>query len=257
MAPKLFDAHTHVNFGVFKNDFQEVVERALKNDIWLINAGSRFSTSERAVEIAQNYKKGVYAAIGLHPIHVFDEGFDEKKYFELAKNEKVTAIGETGLDYYRNKPDKQKEIFIKHIELANKVNKPLMIHCRDAFNDLIEVLKANSSKLKAEKPGVLHFFTGTKENAKTLLETGFYFTFGGLITFNRDFDEIVRFIPLERIMLETDAPYVAPVPYRGKRNEPSYIVEVAKKLAEIKRVSLEEVSAKTTENAMVVFGLKI
>ena len=261
----LFDTHTHVNFNAFKNDWREVVNRALKNDVWLVNAGSNIETSFRAVKIAESYKEGVYAAVGLHPIHVDDEDFDEKQYWELAKNEKVVAIGECGLDYYHNQEiqnselrikNLQKEIFIKHIELAHKIGKPLMIHCREAFNDLIKILGSQSSILNS-LPGAVHFFTGTKENAKTLLEMGFYFTFGGLITFNRDFDEIIKFIPLEKIMLETDAPYVSPAPYRGKRNEPLYIIETAKKLAEIKGVSLKEISAKTTGNATVVFGLKI
>lgn len=276
--PKLVDAHCHLNFSAFKNDFQEVIERALKNDIWLINVGSQFLTSKQAAEMTQNYKEGVYAAVGLHPIHVEDENFDGKKYLELAKSEKVAAIGECGLDYYQKSKINQnvklqfkiqKEIFIKHIELAKEVKKPLMIHCRDAssvssgqaFDDLIEILNKFYPPTGGlnSPPGVLHFFTGTKENAKTLLDMGFYFTFGGLITFNRDFDEIIKFIPLERIMLETDAPYVSPEPYRGQRNEPLYIVETAKKLAEIKGVAgaFEEIAEQTVKNAGVVFGLKI
>ncbi|KKR89171.1 MAG: metal-dependent DNase [Candidatus Wolfebacteria bacterium GW2011_GWA2_42_10] len=270
----LFDAHTHVNFNAFKNDWREVIDKALKNNIWLVNVGSQSTTSKRAVEIAQNYEKGVYAAVGLHPAHLFEtevdrleagekiqyktrgEDFDKNYYLELAKNEKVVAIGECGLDYYRIKDEKskikQKEVFIKHIKLANEIDKPLMIHCRQAFDDSIEILKSEVQNLK---PGVIHFFTGTLDDAKKLLAMGFYFTFGGLITFNRDFDEIIRYIPLEKILLETDAPYVAPASYRGQRNEPAHIIETAKKLAEIKGLSLEKISEQTVKNSLLAFGL--
>ena len=214
--------------------------------------------------MADKYSIGIWATVGQHPsdLRDFDYGF----FKNLAQNQKVVAIGECGLDYYKLKQNidreaqiaKQKEIFIKQIELAKEVKKPLMIHCRNAFNDLIEILNSQSTILNSPA-GILHFFTGTKENAKTLLGMGFYFTFNGLITFNRDFDEIIKFIPSERILLETDAPYISPAPYRGKRNEPSYIIETAKKLAEIKGVAgaFEEISDQTIKNAEVVFGLKI
>ena len=184
----------------------------------------------------------------------------------MALEEKVVAIGECGLDYYHNQASKklkvenykeiQKEIFIKHIELAKEVNKPLMIHCREAFDDLIIILKSYVINSKFS-PGVIHFFTGTLDNAKKLLEMGFYFTFGGLITFNRSFDEIIKFLPLDKILLETDAPFVAPIPYRGQKNEPFYIIEIAKKMAEIKGVSFKDICDQTTENVRVVFRLKI
>ncbi|MEK7087346.1 MAG: TatD family hydrolase, partial [Patescibacteria group bacterium] len=281
---KFFDTHTHANFNVFKNDSKEVVERALENGVWMINVGSQASTSKRAVEMAQNYQEGVYAAVGLHPSHLEDEIFDEEFYLELAKNEKVVAIGECGLDYavfvreqkgerlqkrasaeafsegglqkeidYRKK--KQKEVFIKHIELAKKIDKPVIIHCRDAHDDLIEILKANSSKLKDNEAGVMHFFTGAYEQAKQYIDLGFYISFSGVITFASEYEELVKKLPLDRILIETDAPYAAPAPYRGKRNEPSYVVEVARKLAEIKNISFDEAARQTTENAKIVFGL--
>lgn len=271
----LFDTHTHVNFNAFKNDWQKVIERALKNNIWLINVGSQSTTSKRAVEIAQNYKEGVYAAVGLHPSHLEKrevdtleagekihyktraEEFDENYYLELAKNEKVVAIGECGLDYYRsqkNQKEKQKEIFIKHIELAKKVNKTLIIHCRDAHEDLIEILNSKSEILNSP-PGIMHFFTGTLEQAKEYIEMGFYISFSGVITFTNAYDEIVKNLSLDRILIETDAPYVAPTPYRGKRNEPSYVIEVAKKIAEIKGISLEEVAEQTFKNSLIIFNI--
>jgi len=259
---KFFDTHTHANFNVFKNDSQEVIERALKNGVWLVNVGSQASTSKRAVEMAQNYQKGVYAAVGLHPSHLEDEDFDEKFYLDLAKNEKTVAIGECGLDYFRIKNEElriknlQKEVFIKHIELAKKIDKLLIIHCREAHDDLLKILKANSSKLKAKQAGIMHFFTGSCEQAKQYIDLGFYISFSGVITFALEYEELVRKLPLDKILIETDAPYAAPVPYRGQRNEPSYVIETAKKIAEIKNISLGEMARQTTENAFIVFGLK-
>ena len=258
---KFFDTHTHANFNAFKNDSQEVIERALKNGVWLVNVGSQASTSKRAVEMAQNYQKGVYAAVGLHPSHLEDEDFDEKFYLDLAKNEKTVAIGECGLDYFRMKNEElriknlQKEVFIKHIELAKKVNKPLIIHCRDSHEDLIKILNSKFSILNSPA-GVMHFFTGNYEQAKQYIDLGFYISFSGVITFASEYEELVRKLPLDKILIETDAPYATPVPYRGQRNEPSYVIETAKKIAEIKNISLDETARQTTENAFIVFGLK-
>ncbi len=149
----------------------------------------------------------------------------------------------------------QKNTFVQQIKLAKELNKPLMIHCREAFDDVIQILSSNSQLLNTP-PGIIHFFTGTIEDARTLLEMGFYFTFGGLITYNRQFDEIIKFIPLEKILLETDAPYVAPEPHKGKRNEPIYIQETAKELAKIKNISLEKISEQTTQNAFKIFDIE-
>lgn len=279
-APKFFDTHAHINFDDFKNDSQEVIERALKNNVWLMNVGSQASTSKRAVEMAEGvcphtkFSVGVYAAVGLHPLYAEDENFDEKFYLELAKNEKVLAIGECGLDYYRLKQGvnreaqiaKQKEVFIKHIELANKIKKPLIIHCREAHEDMIEILSKFYSPILRPvdginfPTGVMHYFggVGAWENVKKYLEMGFYISFSGVVTFLKySHNEDIKKLPLERILIETDSPYATPVPYRGQRNEPSYVIEVAKKIAEIKNISFDEVARKTAENAAVVFGLKI
>lgn len=274
-APKFFDTHAHVNFNDFKNDYQEVIERALKSGVWLINVGSQALTSKRAVEMAKGiyphakFNAGVYAAVGLHPLHAEDENFNEKFYLELAKNNKTVAVGECGLDYYRvndekriadSQKEKQKDVFIKHIELADKIKKPLIIHCRDAHEDLLKILKTNSSKLKTDGAGVMHFFggAGAWENAREYLDLGFYISFSGVTTFLKySHNEDIKKLSLDRILIETDAPYAAPIPYRGQRNEPLYVIEVAKKIAEIKNISFDEVARKTTENAKVVFGLKI
>lgn len=275
---KLIDAHCHLQFAAFDVDRKQTIERAFQAGVSMIVVGTDKESSQKAVELAQKYPEGIFAAVGQHPTET--EKFESDFYAELAGDEKVVAIGECGLDYavfvheqskrsqkrapaeVSQPPDEggllfkkiehareiQKEIFIKHIEIANKVKKPLMIHCRVAFDDLIEILNSESSRLNSP-PGIIHFFTGTIEDARNLLDLGFYFTFGGLITFNREFDGIIRFIPLERMLLETDAPFVAPAPYRGKRNEPAHALETAKKMAEIKNVSFEEIAGQTFENA--------
>lgn len=258
--PKLIDAHTHVQFKNFDNDRDEVIKRALDSGIWLINAGANKLWSEQAVEIAEKYPVGVWATVGLHPDDI-NEIFDYSLYKNLAQKNKVVAIGECGLDFYRIdiKDEKtknlQKEIFIEQIKLAKEIGKPLVIHCREAFDDLLEILESNR-KLLNNPPGIIHFFTGSLKNAEKLLEMGFYFTFGGLITYNRDFDETIKKISLERILLETDAPFVSPIPFRGKRNEPAYVEEVAKTMATIKNAGLEEICEKTTANAIDIFKLK-
>ena len=270
---RFFDVHTHVQFAAFKDDRKEVLERALKNDVWVVNVGTQRDTSESALELAEKYPEGVWAAVGLHPIHADKsyhdaeelgggeaaleftsrgEEFDYDYYKKLAENHKVVAIGECGLDYYRLSADtkkKQKEIFEKQIALSNEIKKPLMIHCREAFADLIEIL----SEQRSSVAGIVHFFSGTTENAGKLMDLGFSFSLGGVLTFARDYDKVVKYIPMGRILLETDAPYVAPVPYRGKRNEPSYVIEVAKKIAEIKDLTLEEVAVLTFQNAERIF----
>ncbi len=298
MTPKLIDAHTHVQFAAFQNDWEEVIQRALEAGVWLVNVGTQKDTSARAVEVANKYAEGVYATVGLHPIHTHQaridadelgapqinpstslgasadqnqealnpqgfmsraEEFDYEYYKKLAQDSKVVAIGECGLDYYRIKNDelgirnKQEKAFIQQIELAHEIKKPLMIHCRDAYDDLIFLLTTHYQLLTI--PGIIHFFSGTKNQAQKLLDMGFYFTFGGVITFAKEYEELVRYIPLDRILLETDAPYVAPAPYRGKRNEPLYVVEVAKKVGEIKNEDLDKVLTTTTENVRNVLGL--
>jgi len=256
MKPRLIDVHAHAQFSAFDGDRDAVIRRALDIGIWLINVGTDRQMSEGAVELASQYKAGVFATAGLHPTDT-DEEFDYDFYKKLAEDSKVVAIGECGLDYYRlpeGTKEKQKEVFIKHIQLAREVKKPLMIHCRGAFSDLIDILTSHCQLLTAP-PGVCHFFAGTVEDTKKLMDLGFSFSFGGVITFAREYEKLIKFIPLDRILLETDAPYVAPIPYRGKRNEPAYVEEVAKKLTKILNKEFEEIVRKTTENAIKIFGL--
>ncbi len=278
--PKYIDIHSHVNFKAFDEDRDVVIKRALDADTWVINVGTQLDTSKQAVEMANQYEEGVYAIIGLHPIHTGASYHDEKElgvggveftsrgeefnkeaYRELCKDKKVVAIGECGLDYFRcteESIEKQKKAFIEQIELANEFNKPLMLHIRNnpedksrnAYSDALEILKTHS-KVR----GNVHFFAGTLEDAKGFVGFGFTLSFTGVITFTKDYDEVIKYTPLEMIMSETDAPYVAPVPYRGKRNEPVYVSEVVKKIAEIKGLSTEEVSLAIISNAKRVFGL--
>ncbi|MBI5139229.1 TatD family hydrolase [Candidatus Nomurabacteria bacterium] len=283
MIPKYIDIHSHVNFTAFDADRDEVIKRALENDTWVINVGTQIDTSKKAVEMANAYEEGVYAIIGLHPIHtgasfhdkkeLGDEGkeftsrgekFDKDSYRELLKNPKVVAIGECGLDYYRMDEDsitKQKENFIEQIELANEFGKPLMLHIRNgsigspqvtpnAYWDALDILK-KYSKVK----GDVHFFAGTWEEAKAYLDFGFTLSFTGVITFTNDYDEIIKNTPLDMIMSETDAPYVTPVPNRGKRNEPSFVKEVVKKIALVKNLTEAEVAETLVKNARRVFNI--
>ncbi|MBI3421235.1 MAG: TatD family hydrolase [Candidatus Sungbacteria bacterium] len=272
----LFDVHTHTQFAAYKDDKDAVIRRALDSGVWMVNVGTQKDTSADAVAIAHQYAEGVYAAVGLHPIHTDKsyhdqqelggnqtftsrgEKFDYAYYKKLADDPKTVAIGECGLDYYRleeETKEKQRIAFEEQIQLAHAVKKPLMIHCRNAFGDLIPILQTTKYQLQTTHPGIVHFFTGTVDDAKRLLDLGFSFSFGGVITFARDYDEVVRYIPLDRIVLETDAPYVAPMPYRGKRNEPAYVTETAKKLAELRQMSHEAIAQQTFKNANIIFGV--
>jgi TatD DNase family protein len=251
MNPKLVDIHSHLNFPDFDKDRDEVIERALEAGIWTINIGSNFENSKQAVEIAEKYD-GVFAGIGLHPDE--KENFNIDYYRQLAKHPKVVTIGECGLDRKtcNLNLETQEILFKKQIELALELDKPLMIHCRDAHEEILDILNSfQTTKLQ----GNIHFFSGTWEQAQKYFDLGFTISFTGVITFTRDYDEVIRKAPLDKIMIETDAPFVAPVPFRGKRNEPLYVKEVAKKIAEIKNLSFEEVAKATTKTASTLFSL--
>jgi len=274
----LVDTHSHLNFNAFKDDHDEVIGQCLKNDIWLINVGSQYETSKRAVEIAEKYDQGVYAAIGLHPIHAIPnpidvnevepgfttkpEIFDPQKYEALAQSKKVVAIGEIGLDYayVKTEEDKQaqKESFKQQLALAQKLSLPVILHCRNAWEDLVKILQefheVQNTKYEI-RSGVGHFFSGTKEDAEALIEMGFLISFTGVITFTKDYDNLIKEIPLEKLMVETDCPYVTPIPFRGKKNLPLYVKYVAERIAELQGVSFSEVAKITTENAKKLFKL--
>ena len=284
MQPKYIDIHSHLNFKAFDDDRDKVIKRAFDNNTWIINVGTQIDTSKQAVELAHKYKEGIYAIIGLHPIHTKasfhdkqelgedveefasrGEIFDKNVYKELAKDSKVVAIGECGLDYYHLDAisiEKQKEAFIEQIKLANEIGKPLMLHVRDAYADTLKILKQHldNKSLPMGRRGVVHFFAGNLEEAKGFIDFGFLLSFTGAITFplrkngkGCNYEEIIKNIPLEMILTDTDSPYVAPVPYRGKRNEPVYVKEIVKKIAEIKNLPEAEVAKTIFANAKRVF----
>ena len=275
MLPKFFDIHSHPNFAAFAQDRDEVVRRALDNSVFMNVVGTQRDTSQAAVELAEKYSEGVYATIGLHPIHTSksyhdeeelgkggkeftsrDENFDYEFYKKLAASPKVVAIGECGLDYFHEtNVEKQEEIFSKQIELANEVGKPLMLHIRNGKNVSAYRLAAGILKEKAKVVFNFHFFAGNLEEARLLLDLGAIFSFTGVITFTSDYDEIIKYLPLEKIMAETDCPFVAPVPHRGKRNEPVYVIEVVKKIAEIRGENLEKVRKQLLQNSFAFFNL--
>ncbi len=270
----LIDTHCHLNFDEFKNEREKIIARCFKNDIWLINIGTDYETSKKAVEIAEKYKEGVYASIALHPHNVQKEKFDISKYQALAKSPKVVAIGEAGLDYALIEPDTcglssfsqnaqinteevkelQKKVFVKHLELAKELDKPIIIHCRRLFPEILEIVKEQNNKKKKIR-GVLHCYMGRWSYAQEFLKMGFYLSFTGLITYARDYDKVVKNTPLERILIETDAPYLTPVPHRGQRNLPLYVKYVAEKIADLKELSFEKVAEQTTKNARDLFGI--
>lgn len=271
------DTHSHLNFSAFKDDADETAKRALENGVWFINVGSQYSTSQRAVLMAEKYPEGVYAAVGIHPIHLSElvfkdkvdddeevefhpsvEEFDEEKYLELAKSKKVVAIGEIGLDYFHNSENKgkQKEVFSTQIEMAMKLDLPIIVHCRKSHDDVIEIIR-NKKKMFGEKlRGVIHCFSGRLSQAKIYTEElGFYLGFNGIITFDRSYDKVLKEIDLKYFLTETDCPYLTPIPFRGKRNEPAFVKYVAEKIAEIKEIGISEVEKATSEGARELFKI--
>jgi len=274
---KYFDAHTHVHFAAFDSDMDAVIARAAEAGVGMNTVGTQFDTSKDAIAIAEKYEH-VYATIGLHPTHTAQshhdtnefgsekkdfvahgEVFDAERYEELARSAKVIAIGECGLDYFRleaNTKKAQEEAFVHQILLANKLQKPLMLHIRpskgtdDAYEDALDILK-RESKVR----GNSHFFAGSWNIAKQYLEAGITLSFTGVLTFTHDYDEVVKNAPLDMLHIETDAPYVAPIPYRGKRNEPAYVVEVAKAIARIRGEKEEIVQEQLLANAKRFFSL--
>lgn len=272
----LIDTHAHINFNAYKDDGDEVVKRALEQEVWMINVGSEKKTSQRAVAYAQKYEQGVFAAVGLHPgslssqeidakigdkevvkMKTFAQEFDYEYYKNLAQDRKVVAIGEIGLDYYRNTATKelQKEVLLEQLSLAEETGKPVLLHCREAHEDLLKILRTWTLVGNKSLRGVIHSFSGRWSQAQEYLKMGFYLGFNGIITFARDYDRVVKEMPLDRLLLETDCPYLTPEPFRGKRNEPRYVKFVAQKVAELKSVSLEEVAEATTKNAKGLFEI--
>ena len=252
------DTHCHLNDEKFSDDLIEVIERAKIAGVnRIINFGDTLKSSAAVIEIAENFQ-GMFVGVGVHPEEIAD--FDKnsaEKIFELTKNKKVVAIGEIGLDYYWEKDSEkrllQQKIFIEQLEIAKSLNLPVCIHEREAHGDALKILKSDGKNLR----GVMHCYSGSLEMAKEIWKLGWLTGFDGPLTFKNSakLPEIVKAAPREMILIETDSPYLAPVPNRGKRNEPAFVVDVAKKIAEIRGETLEDVANYTTENAEKLYNI--
>ncbi len=280
------DTHSHLNFKAFNHDADEVIRRSLASDTWMVVVGTEFKTSRLALDLANKYEKGVYAAVGLHPIHLEEvvaenkgddgdysfktkaEEFSYDNYEKLAKFEKTVAIGEIGLDYYHINLDgnvsatkaKQQEIFKEQLKLARSLNLPVIIHCRQAHDDMVKVLKEfkveNKDLFSGNKPwGVMHCFSGDEDLAWQYFSLGLIISFTGLITFSQRWDDLIRKMPPDKFMIETDSPFMTPEPHRGKRNEPVLVKGVAGRIAEIRNLSLDRVADISSKNARDFFRI--
>lgn len=254
---KLFDTHVHLNARQFKDDYEDVIKRANENGVkYMVVVGFDDETIPLALKIAEQYEH-IYAAIGWHPVSAID--FTDKHYDMLkkqSKHPKVVAIGEMGLDYHwdTSPKDVQKVVFKRQIALAKEVNLPIIIHNREATSDVIQILREESA---SEIGGVMHCFNGTVEEMEQCLAMNFYISFAGSVTFKnaQDLKEVAKVAPLDKLLIETDAPYLAPHPHRGKRNEPAFVKLVAEEIARLKEVSYENIVGQTTKNAHDFFNL--
>ncbi|MFA6485876.1 MAG: TatD family hydrolase [Candidatus Magasanikbacteria bacterium] len=305
----MFDSHCHLQFNAYKDDCEAVIRRCLDKGVSCNIVGTQKDTSKAAVELAEKYD-GLYATIGLHPIHTThtevdeeeilfesrEENWDDAYYSELAKSKKVIAVGECGIELFHLPPDankneilkKQTEVFLQQINFARQHNLPLVIHIRDAYDETIEVLRnchserseeslkvrsrrdpsatpQDDSRVETPFRGTIHCFSGNWRQAQQFLDMGFYLGFTGVISFpprktnpqpTLDLLEVVKNCPLDRMLIETDAPYLAPQAYRGERCEPWMVSEVAKKIAEIKNISIENVLLQVNQNSEKLFGIK-
>ncbi|HAU07546.1 MAG: Sec-independent protein TatD [Candidatus Yanofskybacteria bacterium GW2011_GWF1_44_227] len=257
---KIIDTHCHPQFPDYDNDREEMIKRNLVDGVFMIAIGADLKSSEGGIALAKKYPNQIWATIGAHPDEI-GEDFAIEDYKKIISKQ-VVAIGEVGLDYYRTPEEdrrkRQKDIFLEFINLSHEAKLPLVIHSRNeklgksAHDDLADILKSNDG---LTVDGVAHSFTGTVDEAKKYLDLGFYLGFNGIITFANQYDEVVRYAPMEQILLETDAPWLSPVPYRGQRNEPIRVIEVAKRVAELKNIELAEVVSICNQNARKLFGI--
>ncbi|WP_100374369.1 TatD family hydrolase [Bacillus sp. FJAT-45037] len=251
----LFDTHVHLNADQFEEDLEEVIERAMSAGVSnMVVVGFDEKTINRALYLVEKYDM-LYAAVGWHPVDAIDMTAEHLAWLEeLAAHPKVVALGEMGLDYHWDKSPKevQKEVFKKQIQLAKKAKLPIIIHNREADQDIVDILREEGA---AEVGGIMHCFGGSVEIAKLCLDMNFYISLGGPVTFKnaKRPKEVAKEVPIDKLLIETDCPYLAPHPYRGKRNEPAYVKLVAEQIAELKEVSLEEIAEQTTANAKKLF----
>ena len=273
------DSHAHLNLDDFRNDADTVIQSALSEDTWMINAGINYKSSRKALDLANRYEKGIYAAVGLHPSNLFDytdddgtkylaEDFNYDVYEKLGQFEKAIAIGEVGLDYYhlnpsitpREQKQRQKEVQWEQLRLARNLDLPVLIHCRQAHDDMIALLtdfrREFINLIPKGKPwAVMHCFSGTEDLAWQYFNLGLIVSFTGLVTFSQRFDDLIRRLPPDKFMIETDCPFMTPEPFRGQRNEPQYVKYVAKRIGEIRNVSTERIAELSTKTAQKFFGL--
>lgn len=290
----LIDSHCHIHFNAYKEDMDEVIKRTLDRGVFMITVGTQKDTSQKGLEVADRYD-GMWATVGLHPNHTVEqefwdddellpplasggmppqeqatpkiktraEAFDMEYYRELAKHPKCVGIGEFGLDYYRIPEGvdraevirRQEKTVHAQFDLATEANKPVVIHCRDAYPQQTIMIQEAIEAGKLARRGVIHCFTGTLVEAQTFIDLGFHISFSGILTFAKNLQEVAKALPLEKLLVETDAPYLTPAPDRGKRNEPWRVEYVAQKLAELKGVTLREVAEQTVKNTKQIFDL--
>ncbi|MBF0445221.1 MAG: YchF/TatD family DNA exonuclease [Magnetococcales bacterium] len=252
------DSHAHLNFSDFEEDLDSVIERCSAVNVGYVNTiSTKLTEVKNLLEICDRYPN-IYTSAGIHPHNAQkEEDSSVEAIVAAARGDKVVAIGETGLDFHYNLSSKecQEEVFRNHVRGAIAVNLPLIVHTREAEELTIRILEEEGA---ANCGGVIHCFTGTQNLADWALEFGFYLSFSGILTFKgaKDLHEVAKNSPLNRILIETDSPYLAPVPHRGKRNEPSYVVKIAEKISELKGISLEEVAHATTENYKTLFRIE-
>ena len=270
MSIKYFDAHSHIHFPQYTEDCDEVLSRMKEAGVSTVVVGTDATTSKEAVAFAE--KHGLYATVGLHPSDTHDETIDIPIYRHMAASKVVVAVGECGLDYSRigenaeTEKLRQKDIFLQQLKLAGEIGKPAMIHCRasgkdseqntDAHEDAIALI-ADTQKEYPNLVPILHFFTGSPEIAARYAELGAYFSFSGVVTFAPMYDKTVASVPLDRILTETDAPSASPAPYRGKRNEPAFVVHTLAHIADVRGLPEDEMQAQVLENAERVFGINL
>ena len=247
---KFIDSHSQLYFPQYDADRDEVIARMREAEVGTITIGTDEVSSRQAVEMAGQYED-MWATVGIHPTSVSVDS-DVSFIRTIISHQKVVAVGECGLDRFHEPFDStlQEKIFHEHLSIAIECGKPLVLHCRKAYDEMAKILKQTPTI-----SGVMHFFAGTVEHARTFLDMGLYLSFAGPVTFTDEYDRVIEQTPLERLLIETDAPFAAPAPYRGRRNEPAYVVEVAKKIAAVKKVELERVAEQTTANAKALFNL--
>lgn len=252
---KLVDTHCHLHMDYYKKDREQVIQRAYENNVmFMLTVGISASDSIKAVELAEKYEK-IYACVGVHPHDAKSVNQNDVNIIrKLLAREKVLAIGEIGLDFYRNLSPRQIqiEVFETFMQLALETGYPVVIHTRDAHKETKAILKKYP-----DVKGVIHCFSGNKEDAKDYLDMGYFISFAGNVTYNKELEEAARFVPIEKILIETDAPFLTPVPLRGKRNEPAYVKYTLAKLSIIKKKPPEEIVEAVISNINTLWGLTL